>query len=252
MKLRELLLAIEKIANNKGLSRPYIVGGLVRDKLLDRVENIEDVDLTTGDAGIHSLAKHLAVKLGNEAIYKEMPDGHASINIKNDIKLDFSSNFIVPGITSLLVEAGIDRPTEMQKELYSRDFTCNTALMTLDLETILDPTGLAVEDINKKIIRTCLPPEITLGLDSDATKRIIRVVYMSAKLNFDIDPSIIDWVRENPQKVAEPSRDYLTKKIESSLNYNEERTIQALNDMNLWSYVPAVSRLAPYMIRSTL
>lgn len=249
MKLRELLYAIDKIAENKGLSKPYIVGGLVRDKLLDRVENIEDVDLTTGDAGIHNLAKHLAVKLGDEADYKEMPDGHSTIYIKNDIKLDFSSNYVIPGITSLLVEAGISRPSEMQKELYSRDFTCNTGLMTLDLETILDPTGLAIEDINKKIIKTCLSPELTLGSD---TKRIVRVVYLSAKLDFDIDPSIIDWVRENPNKMAESSRDYLTKKLNSSLNYNEERTVQALNDMNLWSYVPAVSRLAPYMIRGNL
>ena len=133
MRLSELLLAIEKVASDKGLSRPFIVGGLVRDKLLERVDRVNDVDITTGDQGIHFLAREIAERLKDHPnfSYEVMADGHSRIVIGR-FKIDFSSNFKAPAIEYMLQKAGIEDPTEMQKELYSRDFTCNAALMTLD------------------------------------------------------------------------------------------------------------------------
>ena len=54
----------------------------------------------------------------------------------------------------MLQESGIKEISAMHEELYSRDFTCNTVLMSLDLKRILDPTGLAINDIQSKIIKT--------------------------------------------------------------------------------------------------
>lgn len=243
MKLSELLYAIGKIAEDKGLSTPYIVGGFPRDRALNRVEEINDIDLTTGDSDIHVLFEELVKKLGNNAVYKRLPDGHSSINI-NNLKLDFSSNFIVPGITSMLQKVRVINPTDMQKELYSRDFTCNAMLMSLDLKTIIDPTGLGMRDIKNKIIRTCLTPDLTIGYN---TRRIIRIVYMSAKLDFDVDPEIIEWVRLRPELVAESTNNYLIKKINKSLQYNKARTIEMLDKMNLWKYIPPTKELIPYI-----
>ena len=92
MQLSELLYAIGKIAEDKGLSTPYIVGGLTRDRLLNKATTINDVDLTTGDAGIKSLAVEMARRLRDQASYITFPDGHSSLQI-GELKLDFSSNF---------------------------------------------------------------------------------------------------------------------------------------------------------------
>ncbi len=243
MRLSELLYAIGKIAEDKGLSTPYIVGGLPRDRLLNKLSEINDVDITTGDAGVHALSKEISNRLEGEASYKVMPDGHATIKI-GDISIDFSSNFKVPGITSMLQSSGIENPTEMQKELYSRDFTCNAALMSMDMKTVTDPTGLALRDIKRKVISTCLSPEITFGYDN---RRIIRAVYLSAKLNFDIDDEIIGWVGDRPELVANASNKYLTKKLNQAVEYNKDRTVQALSKMNLWPHVPPIKDLVPYM-----
>ncbi|KKN74481.1 hypothetical protein LCGC14_0389980 [marine sediment metagenome] len=243
MKLSDLLYAIEQIAETKGISTPYIVGGLARDRLLDRLEEINDVDITTGDAGIHSLSREMAARLGDQIVYNVMSDGHSTIKI-GELKLDFSSNFRIPGIVEILEKGGVPNPTEMKKELYSRDFTCNTALMSLDLKTITDPTGLAINDINQKILKTCLDPDITLGYDN---MRIIRIVYLSAKLDFDVDPEIIDWVRKRPELVANARDKYLIKKINKSLLYNKDRTIEMLDAMNLWPHIPPTKELIPYM-----
>ena len=37
------------------------------------------------------------------------------------------------GIDELLIRFGITKPTDMQRELFSRDFTCNALLLSFDL-----------------------------------------------------------------------------------------------------------------------
>jgi tRNA nucleotidyltransferase/poly(A) polymerase len=244
MKLSELLIAIDKVASDKGLSKPYIVGGLTRDKLLDRIDQINDVDITTGDRGIHFLAREIAQRLSSHPnfSFEVMENGYSKITV-DGFKLDFSSNFKVPGIDAILQEVGIAEPTEMQKELYSRDFTCNAALMTLDFKKVVDPTGVAVPDINEKVVRTLLPPRLTLGYDNN---RIVRVIYLAAKLGFEVDPSIKDWIREHPQLIANSRPDYISGKLKKAAEYNPEIAGNLLTELGLWKYVPLIPELIEY------
>ena len=55
--VRDALLEIKRLAKDNGLSEPYIVGGLPRDKILHRINKVEDIDLTSGDDSIHQLAE---------------------------------------------------------------------------------------------------------------------------------------------------------------------------------------------------
>lgn len=247
MDLKNLLLEIEKIAKLKGLSRPVICGGVPRDHILKRFNDFNDVDLTTGDKTIHSLAVETVNTFrGPNTSYKKMPDGHARVLI-DDLKLDFSSNFIVPGIRLILKKMGIVNPTTMQLEVFSRDFTCNTLLMSMDLKSIYDPTQMGVRDIENKIIRTCLPPEVTLGYDH---KRIVRIIYLSSKLQFNVSDDIIEWVKKHPSFIADCRPQYLSKKLQKSLNYDKERTIQLLDRMGVWHYLPPLPDLLPYLSQS--
>src|SRR4051812_355246 len=123
MKLSELLILISKIAQEQKISTPFMCGGVPRDRVLKKVNSLSDVDLTTGDQTIHSLAKEVSMVLKSPQVnYTVMPDQHARITI-GDFKLDFSSNFIVPHIDTLLTKSGISKPNSMQQEAFSRDFT---------------------------------------------------------------------------------------------------------------------------------
>src|SRR3990167_2589734 len=119
MRLRELLQQIEYVRQKVGTSPIFICGGIPRDKLLNRIDQIVDLDITTGDASIHLLGKALASSIA-VARYKSFSDGHAQVLISG-FKVDFSSNFRVPGVKQMLQRAGMTSPTEMQCELYSRD-----------------------------------------------------------------------------------------------------------------------------------
>lgn len=237
MKLSELLSAITNTANSKGLSIPYIVGGIPRDKLMDSGGEFNDIDLTTGDETIHYLSTHIAqIVDGPDVSYQVMSDGHSRLKI-GGFKLDFSSNFKIPGIVGILKRAGIKDPTDMQQELYSRDFTCNTALMTLDLKKIIDPTGLAQQDIDNKIIKTCLSPDITLGYDN---KRIVRAIYLAGKLGFSIEPEVKQWIKDNAGLMANVPEDYAKKKFAKGMKFNPRIVVSLLRELGLTQYTPTM------------
>jgi len=114
MKLRELLSQMKEVQTEIGASEPYICGGTPRDRYLKHLENISDIDITTGDKTVDYLSQQFAEKLRKKynLSRKTMPDGHSTIFIGN-LKLDFSSNFNVPGIDPILQKMGIAKPTNM-------------------------------------------------------------------------------------------------------------------------------------------
>jgi tRNA nucleotidyltransferase/poly(A) polymerase len=232
MGVKEILFKIKELAKDNGLSEPYIVGGLPRDKILNRSRKIEDIDLTSGDESIHQLAELVS----NEFKVQPMrfPDGHYQLYIDN-LKFDFSSNYNSPDAKYFLEKAGVKNPSEMQLELFSRDFTCNTLIIPLTLRKIVDQTGLALDDIKKKLIRTPLPPRITLR---DDTKRVIRSIYLAAKLGFTIEPDIIKWTLAHHDKIKEEvSQGFSKRKLADATRADADKTIDLMTQMDLWNVI---------------
>lgn len=162
------------------------------------------------------------------------PDGHYQLYV-NKIKFDFSSNFNSPDAAYFLQKAGIKEPSSMLLELFSRDFTCNTLIIPLALRKIVDPTGLALDDIKKKIIRTPLPPRITLR---DDPKRVVRSIYLAAKLGFTVEEDIILWVLNHHDKIKEEvSIGFSRRKLADATRADAKKTMQLLSRMKLWNVV---------------
>jgi tRNA nucleotidyltransferase/poly(A) polymerase len=254
MKLRNLLALIYKVSKDYGTSLPMICGGSVRDRYINslnggqKIADIGDLDITTGDDSIHILGKEIASELRKKFNIqdKEMDDGHRSLFLSrgdDGFKLDFSSNFVVPQIDMHLHELGITNPSSMQREMFSRDFTCNALLMTLDLKTIKDPTKKGFADIKAKVLKTCLHPDITFRHN---VNRIVRIIYLAAKLGFDVDPEIIQWVIENKDIIRQSSDHYLTTNIDKALKYNAGVAVGLISQMQLWNTLPMTDNLYPY------
>lgn len=242
MKLRDLLDLLNKTSDKIGV-KSWLVGGVARDKLLNKLDKINDLDITTGDEKSSLLATELFKELQkiNPGIKKQDQSDHSSIFFGN-IKLDFSSNFNAPNIKQILIEKGIKTPSSLELEVYSRDFFCNSLLLGLDLKTITDLTGEGEKDIKNKVIRTILKPKITLMTNRN---RVIRAIYLACKLDFEVDKDIIEFVKSNPESVKLSSNKTLTEKINESLSFNKEKTIKLITEMNLWNHIPINDELLP-------
>lgn len=253
MQLRDILTMLVRLAADNGLTTPSVCGGVARGKAMQQLlkaapqQDVSDLDVTTGDATVHQLAKLFTMEMGKsyEVSSQQMNDGHTSVMVGN-FKVDFSSNFTDPSVDAALAARGIKHPTALQREMFSRDFTCNALLLSADLKKLRDPTRRGIPDIQARVIRTCLAPQTTF---SSNPNRIIRVIYLSAKLDFDVAPEIIQWIGENRQVVRASSDSYLTKNLNKAFAANPTRAIQLLNQTGLWELMPITDEILPFYQR---
>jgi tRNA nucleotidyltransferase/poly(A) polymerase len=238
---------MKKVQEQIGTSVPYICGGTPRDKYMGKLENIADLDITTGDKTVDYLSQEFYIEFRKKynVTRKTMEDGHSSIFV-GSLKVDFSSNFMVHNIDHILQQMGIAKPNNMQREMFSRDFTCNSLLLTVDLKQILDPTKHGYQDIKDRKIKTCLSPEITLTSNRN---RVVRAIYLACKLGFDLDHAIIDYVSKNPQTVKISTEKSMTEKLNDAFTRDADRAAHLVTKMNLWNYIPVTEKVYPYYMK---
>ncbi|MCC5297069.1 hypothetical protein LMP03_14185, partial [Staphylococcus aureus] len=74
---------MKEVQEKIGASEPYICGGTPRDRYMGHLENISDLDFTTGDKSVDYLSQEYAISLQKtmNVTRKSMDDGHSTIFI---------------------------------------------------------------------------------------------------------------------------------------------------------------------------
>lgn len=244
MGLKDTLKLIQKVSEKYLIDKPYIVGGLPRDIYM-AIPNVKttDVDLTTNSPDVLRLGVLVADELN--VTFELAEDGHITV-FSDEFDLDFSSHFVSDKVVDYLNGKYLGL-----EEAFSRDFTINTLHQDLVNEKIVDPTEMGFQDIEDKIIRTPVPPEITL---TDDPRRAYRAINLAIRYGFDIDPEIIDFVLHNqelfgPEKIKDK---YITVKINKSLGIDSDLTIKLLKEMNLFDKVPLSGTFKDVLIEKKL
>ena len=235
MKLEEFLLALKTLAANNGLSEPLIVGGVVRDRVLGKIgerNEIKDIDLTTGNKDSKRLGE-LIKQVYPEANYRIFDDGHTAADVFG-IHLDLSSNFVIPGIDKELVRLGVKDLDDMKRELYSRDFSINTLLEKLDFSALYDITKEGVGDIHAKLLRCPIDPNITIGIDA---RRILRAIKFAVKYDFTIESKLRQAMLDHRKSIANLPPKYAASKIDEIVRLDPDRGLDLLIEFKLLSLV---------------
>lgn len=246
MRLEELLSSLSRLAEAGGTSTPYIVGGFPRDRALGlTTAEVKDIDLTTGDDSAFALSM-AANREWPTAHFRSYDDGHSSLDFKN-IRVDFSNNFVLPGIDAELKRLGIDKPTQLQREVFSRDFTINTLLQPLDLsKEPLDPTGRGLEDAKKKRLATPVNPELTIGYDP---RRILRALKLAMKFGLEIDDDLRAAMIKYRGALRNMSLARIRKQVNQMLKMDPKRAILLLSEYKLLPIIPLSKMMAMELAR---
>lgn len=163
----------------------YVVGGYVRDYYLNRLrpEHAPDLDFVTLGSGI-ALAEAVAkaLKTNQVAVFKQF--GTAQVGWKG-----MHLEFVGARRESYRTESRkpIVEDGTLEDDQRRRDFTINALSWSLnkaDYGMLLDPFG-GIRDLQDRVIRTPLDPDITF---SDDPLRMLRAVRFASQLSFDIDP----------------------------------------------------------------
>jgi poly(A) polymerase len=198
---------ISDLANETNIE-VYVIGGFVRDKLLERNEK-KDIDIVVHGNGIE-FARELANKLGIKklSIYKTY--GTAMINV-NDTELEFvgaRKESYQKDSRNPIVESG-----SIEDDQKRRDFTINALAISLNKSSygeLIDPFS-GLNDLKDKIIRTPLNPDITF---SDDPLRMLRAIRFAAQLNFHIEETSFDAIKSNKERI----RIITAERIHTELN----------------------------------
>lgn len=247
MKIDELLSEIETTASSNNLSKPFIVGGVPRDRVLGQIgekSEIQDVDITTGDKDAHKLAYAFNKKYP-DSVYREYDDGHTSIDFLS-LHMDFSSNFIAPGVEGELKRLGIKDITPMKLELYSRDFTMNTLLEDLDFTSIYDLTGEGMGDLKAGLIKTPISPTITIGVDP---RRILRAIKFAIKYDFKIEEGLKAAILEHRKKIQTLTKKFVQNKATEIVLLDADKGIEMLIKFKLLPLIPLTKTLSDLLIQ---
>ncbi len=190
----------------------YVIGGFVRDYLLNR-GTPEDIDIVAVGSGI-DLAEKVASKLQKKpqvSVFKNF--GTAMIKYGN-IELEFvgaRKESYHRNSRKPVVENGT-----LEDDQKRRDFTINALALSLNQEdygNLLDPFN-GVHDLEKKMIRTPLEPDITY---SDDPLRMMRAIRFATQLNFEIELKSLQAITANKDRIKIISKERIVDELHKIL-----------------------------------
>lgn len=177
----------------------YVVGGYVRDIFLDRPS--KDVDFVTVGSGIElaqAVAENLRSKSGKKpklAVYANY--GTAQLHYR-DLELEFvgarRESYHRESRNPIVEDGTLD------DDMKRRDFTINAMALCVNSDRfgeLVDPFG-GIKDIERRIIRTPLDPDITF---SDDPLRMMRAVRFATQLGFHIAPETFEAIKRNAERI---------------------------------------------------
>lgn len=192
----------------KDLQTPcYVIGGYVRDYFLRRT--CKDIDVVCCGSGI-AVAEELALRLGKKGkvhVFKNFGTAQLALD---DMELEFvgarkesySPHSRKPDVATGTLEDDQNR----------RDFTINAMAFSLNEENyghLIDPFG-GILDLDRRIIRTPLDPELTF---SDDPLRMMRAIRFASQLNFTIESACFQSIKKQKNRIEIVSKERVADEL---------------------------------------
>ncbi|WP_072363251.1 CCA tRNA nucleotidyltransferase [Chitinophaga sancti] len=202
---RKVLEQIALAAHELGVPC-YLIGGFVRDKLLNR--RTKDMDVVCVGDGI-TLAHKVATYFENSKVSFFKTYGTAQVKWN-----EFEIEFVGARKESYRHESRNPdvEPGTLQDDQLRRDFTINALAISLNEEdygSLVDPfNGLA--DMDAKIIRTPLAPAQTF---SDDPLRMMRAIRFASQLQFTIADDTFQAINEQAERIKIISQERITDEL---------------------------------------
>ena len=199
----------------------YIVGGCVRDNLLNK--NPDDYDITTNakPAELKKLFKRTidtGIKHGTVTVLfyeKNVPYTYEVTTYRKDGKYDDGRH-----------PNEVEFVDDLREDLLRRDFTIN-ALAYNDKRGLVDEFG-GVDDLNDKIIRAVGNPVERFTEDA---LRLLRAIRFSAKLGFKIEKETEDAIIKLSDKLVNVSKERVEVELTKTITSNNPSYVKKIYDL---------------------
>ena len=190
----------------------YVIGGFVRDFLLDRGEP-KDIDVVAIGSGIE-LATEVSKLLPNNPKVQIFKTYGTAMLRAFDLEIEFvgaRKESYTEDSRNPVVEDG-----SLEDDQRRRDFTINALALNLG-ETkfgdLVDPFN-GIEDLKQQLIQTPLDPDITY---SDDPLRMLRAIRFATQLHFKIEAESLASISKNKNRIKIISKERIIDEINKIL-----------------------------------
>lgn len=211
----------------------YVVGGFVRDFLLERNQK-KDIDFVTVGSGIELAQKvHAKCKGASKlSVFKRF--GTAMFKWEG-MELEFvgarKESYSEDSRNPSVEDGSLD---DDQKR---RDFTVNALAISLNEANygeLVDPFN-GLEDLEKKILRTPLDPDVTY---SDDPLRMMRAIRFAAQLKFNIEENSFQSIQKNAKRIEIVSMERVMDEFQKIMMTDKPSIgLKLLDDAGLMKFI---------------
>ncbi len=202
---------ISQAAENLNLES-YVIGGFVRDFLLDRGEP-KDIDIVAIGSGIE-LATEVSKLLPNNPKVQIFKTYGTAMLRAFDLEIEFvgaRKESYTEDSRNPVVEDG-----SLEDDQKRRDFTINALALNLGEDhfgDLVDPFN-GIEDLKHQLIQTPLDPDITY---SDDPLRMLRAIRFATQLRFKIEPESLASIAKNKNRIKIISKERIVEELNKIL-----------------------------------
>lgn len=219
--------------------KSYLVGGCVRDLMLNPSAESIDIDIMVEGDGI-SFAKLLAKKMNVPKVVPFPKFATAKIPY-HEYEIEVASARLESYDKSSRNPSSI-QISNIQDDLLRRDFTINAMAISLNENNFgefFDPFN-GMEDLKNKILKTPLNPDNTF---SDDPLRMMRACYFASKLSLEIEPECLLSIQNNSERISIVSQERITNELFKILGTDRPSIgLNILQQSGLMEYVfPEIS-----------
>ena len=222
----------------------YLVGGSVRDLLLGRRPKDFDIGTSAHPYQVKKLFRNcwiigrrfrLAhVKFGQKVI--EVATFRRQVEVGEEVVQD---GVPAPDPTTPEGEHLIHHDNTFgtpEQDAFRRDFTINALAYDIATFAVIDYVG-GLEDLRAGVVRSIGDPDVRLREDP---VRMLRAIALAARLNFTIEPTLLDAIRTHRHEIAKSSLPRLLEEYYKILRAGAaEKAFRGLADVGLLQPISA-------------
>ena len=196
---------------------PYgsiLVGGFIRDIILDRLSPYPDIDIVLPKNSIEC-GKSISEKFSGKFLILDQD--------RNIVRIVFSN---------YMIDMANKTHELLNEDLKTRDFTINSIGFSLVRGKLIDPAN-GIYDLNNSLLRSLRSENLL----SDPL-RILRCFRFVSELNFHIEPNILEFIELNKFQLKLVSVERIQYELKKIV-YGKEalKTVEFLNKIKIFDWI---------------
>ena len=121
-----------------------------------------------------------------------------------------------------------------EEDAFRRDFTVNALFYDIATFSVIDYVG-GIDDLHARVIRCIGNPDVRFREDP---VRMLRAIVLAARLEFTVDPPVVDAIRRNAPEIARSAAARLVEEFYKILRSGAaERAFRELADIGLLHWI---------------